>query len=211
MRVLPWIALTLAACAPVAVPADLTAVEGAAEDGYDHALAGDREAFGTDATLIAYAWNDLRWLVETDGAPASTIELMDSSVAALATAATDADGATVRARAANAVSGCMDDLFTLYDPKVPSELLELDYRGREVILDALDGTLVGAINDVQVMDDFWGAIRGRVARQDADVADRFDQSLEELRSARDSQDVTATQDAANATLDQVDVIEDLFL
>jgi hypothetical protein len=135
---------------------------------------------------------------------------MDSSVASLATAATDAEGATVRARAANAVSGCMDDLFTLYNPQVPSELLELDYRGHEIILDALDVTLVGAITDVQVMDDFWGTLRGRVVRKDRDVAEAFDQSLEDLRSARDSLDVQATQDAAGETLDQIDVLEGLF-
>jgi hypothetical protein len=210
MCLLPWIALTLVGCTGGTVPSDLSAVEGAAEDGYDQALAGDREAFGTQATLIAHAWDSLRSVVEADGAPEQTLTLMDSSVASLATAATDAEGATVRARAANAVSGCMDDLFTLYNPQVPSELLELDYRGHEIILDALDVTLVGAITDVQVMDDFWGTLRGRVVRKDRDVAEAFDQSLEDLRSARDSLDVQATQDAAGETLDQIDVLEGLF-
>lgn len=210
MRSLPWIALVLAACGPKPIPDDLTAIEGASEDGYDQALAGNTDPFSADATLITAAWSTLRPVVELDGAPTFTLDLMDSSVASLATAATDAQGSTVRARAANAVSGCMDDLFTLYHPKVPSELLELDYRGREIILDALDVTLIGAITDVQVMDDFWGTLRGRVTRKDPDAASAFDQSLEDLRSARDSLDVQATQDAANATLDQVDVIEDLF-
>ncbi|MCA9552913.1 MAG: hypothetical protein KC933_22955, partial [Myxococcales bacterium] len=118
------------------VPSGLKDIESVAEDAYDKALAGDHAAVSADADSIDTAWNTFKTQAMTDGATAGLVASVDAAVSALKTVVTSTAGDLALARSANGVSAPMSGLFALYEDPVPPAVLELDYLGREVVLDA---------------------------------------------------------------------------
>lgn len=194
------------------VPAGLLDVEGQAEDAYDKALARDFATVATVAASIDASWQAFRARAVTDGAAAGDLDAMDAAIVGLQDAAsTSTDPATV-ARAANAISAPMDELFALYDPTVPTDILALDYLGREVVLDGMDADLSSAAGDVATIGATWGRVRAAVldAGGNAEAAD-YDTSVAALRADIAAQDETMIINDAKVSLEIVDAIEGVFV
>ena len=123
------------AAAKRGVPQAAMDFEAQAEGAYDTALKGDVAGVRAAASALRDLWKKLRKTLTRDGLRNAIIRDLDASVAHLwSLSAASADRIQL-ARAANAVSGPMNDVFDLYRPWIPSALLSLDFLGREIVLD----------------------------------------------------------------------------
>jgi len=193
------------------IPDALSAIEGDAEHAYDVALVEDYTQLAETAGTIDAAWTDFRPTAEADGASGTVLAGVDDAIAALVDSAGLEEGAAASGRAANGVSEFMPQLYDLYAPAVPSEVLALDYLGREVVLDGMDGDFTAAGSDVETLASTWESVRQAVldAGGDAEATD-FDASVELLRSLAAGDDAQALIDEANVNLELVDVLEGVF-
>jgi len=191
-----------------AVPAGLEAVESAAEDAYDDALAGRSEAVAARASKLQDRWDALRSRMAADGAGAGTLRSMDTAVAGLASAVERGAGRLEVARAANAVGAPVAELFAVYHPPVPASVLRLDYLGREVALDAMESSHDAASAHVDELASTWEPLRGRVREAGgARVAEAFDDSVRTMRESLASGNDATLRRAAERALELVDGME----
>jgi hypothetical protein len=193
------------------IPERLVHVEELAEDAYDKSLVSDFAAVATDADDIASAWSSYRAQGEADGAHAADLEAMDAAVAGLRDAAASATDPATVARAANAVSSRIDELFDLYDPIVPAEILALDYLGREVVLDAMQLDFDRASADTDTLEATWKLVRAEVLRSGGTMeASDYDASITDTRAAITAMNAEQLANEANVALEIVDAIEGVF-
>jgi hypothetical protein len=193
------------------VPADLQNIEGVAEDAYDMALAGNWDNVAADAADLDAQWAAYRDQALNDGASESLTTSLENAIAGLASAAANSTEKAVVARAANAVSAPMPDLFALYQPTIPTEILALDYLGREIVLDGMEGDFWSATTDTDTTQATWDAVRRKVfdAGGDREAVD-YDISITNIRHAIQDQDAAALITEANNGLEIVDRIENVF-
>ncbi len=206
------LALALVACGSEPTsPADLEAAESAAEGAFDSALSADFAGARVQAEEVAAAWAKYKPQAETDRAPAQAIVALDAAVGALPATLAGTPNVVDAARSINAVSAPMSQLYALYSPAVPVTVLDLDYLGREVLLDALASDTAGATTHLNEIDAAWGGLRPKVlqAGGTAEAAD-FDATLARARAANASSNVTELEAAAKAELDAVDTLEAVF-
>lgn len=193
------------------IPSRLSAIEGSAEDAYDKAIAGDAAAVSGAATTIDDGWTAFRSTAANDGAAPADLSAMDQAVAGLVAAAASPGSGPVAARAANAVSASMDELYVLYDPPTPTELLILDYLGREIVLDGLQTDLTRAGSDLDLVESTWTSLRPRVVSAGGGAeASQYDTSISTLRTDIQAQQASAIVSDANAGLELIDAMEGLF-
>lgn len=193
------------------VPAKAHAIEGSAEDAFDHALAGDWATLAEDASRLDADWKAYRAEAVKAGLDASSASALDDSIAQLGAVAAAPTTKESAARAANAVSASMDEVFGLYDPHTPVAVLQLDYLGRELWLDGLDADFPRATTDLVSAKEIWATLATTVISNGGKgEAAAFDQKLSALSDAVASADGAAIAAAAQAELDQVDVIETVF-
>lgn len=194
------------------VPDALAKIEAAAEDAYDAAVASDVGTVSTDATAISESWAGFRAQAASDGAQDVDLQAMDSAVSGLTDAVANPSSDVELARTANAVSDPIARLYAVYKPTVPATLNELDYLGREVALDGMQPDLARASQDIDRVDAVWAPFRGTVASTGSEKdAQTFDDSITAERSAADAQDAALLVQKANAQLDKVDVLEQIFV
>ena len=194
------------------IPAELNSVESLAEDTYDMALANDFASVSDNAIQLDQDWAAFRDQAKADGASDSVLTQMDQAVAdLLAGSEAGFTDPVVAARVANAVSAPMPDLFDLYNPKIPSAVLALDYLGREVVLDGMEEDFTAATSDVDAIQSEWDGLRPLlVDAGGSDVATAYDDSIAALR-----QDITDLNsdlliEEANVGLEIVDNMETVF-
>lgn len=193
------------------VPDALLAVEGGAEDAFDHALADDLPAVSAEAVTISATWRTFRAEASSDGASAADLAAMDAAVAGLGTIVmTSTDRVTV-ARAANRISAPMDELFALYAPPLPTPVLALDYLGRELVLDGLGADFTGAAAHLDEVAATWGTVRPAVVAAGGVIEARdYDAAITAARAHVVAADGAALVIEANHGLDLVDAIEAVF-
>ncbi|MCA9692669.1 MAG: hypothetical protein KC636_23925 [Myxococcales bacterium] len=192
-------------------PDTLAAIEGEAEHAYDVALIENYALLSASAQTLDAMWRDYRATAEADGASAEVLDAVDTAIAELLSVADAQPGAVAAGRSANAVSEYMPDLFELYDPTIPAEILALDYQGREIVLDGMDDDLDAADLDVEALAAIWGTVRQRVVDAGgSDGAMDFDDSVEQLRALTAGSDAQALIEEANVNLELVDVLEEVF-
>lgn len=193
------------------VPPALATIETTAEDAFDMALAGDSAAIQQKVTDLTSAWDQYRARATADGVSDSAVSSLDGSIQAFVALAAGAPAAVELARAANAVSEMLPQFYDLYQPAVPSQVLSLDYLGREMELDAIEGDFDRAIADLQRIDEAWQGFRDQVvAAGGANEAAAFDQSITAEGTAIESRDGVSLEAAAVQQLDLVDAIEQIF-
>jgi hypothetical protein len=193
------------------VPAELSAIESTAEDSFDSALGGDVASVRTQAKHLAASWKKFRPQAEHDGVTQDDLTAMDAAVDELVTTAAGNPDPIQLARVTNRVSGRMASLYDVYDPAIPADVLELDYLGREVQVDAMDAAFDQAAKDVGRLATTWKALRGKVVEAGGKrEATDFDQSISAERSALSDMDDSALEGAAKTQLDRVDDLERVF-
>lgn len=193
-------------------PADLTMIESLAEDAFDSALAADGAALQGQASQIAAVWIEYQPVAEADGVPVESLQSLDTAIAMLSAVADSSDATVVtRGRAANAVSEPMDEAFAVYGPSVPTSVLELDFLGREVMLDGMEVDFLRGAGHVDSIETTWAGLRPEVVSAGGDaVATDFDGCVANLRTAVVVSDGTAMQTAAVVELELVDGVEEVF-
>lgn len=205
--------LMLGACSGSSIPAELANIEGTAEDAYDQALASNYADVGVDAAALDTDWTAFRDQAAADGAAEADLSAMDAAIAGLVTAVAEQTSLTdlELARAANAVSGPMDELFDLYNDPIPSAVLALDYGGREVSLDAMAEDLQAALTDIGTLETIWAGLKTQVldAGGDAEAAD-YEASLATQTQLATDGDAAGLVTESNAGLEIVDLLEDVF-
>ena len=192
------------------VPAGLLDVEGKAEDAYDQALAGDHGAVVTAASSIDASWRGVRAELATDGAAATDLTAMDTAVGNLKSVAAASTDPTTVARAANAISAPMDELFAIYAPSVPPDVLALDYLGREVVLDGMTA-VASATPHIDTIQSTWTRVKpALLAAGGQTEATNYEATISGLRAAVTAHDGAAAITHAKAGLEIVDAIEGVF-
>jgi hypothetical protein len=206
------ISLSMSACATSGtIPSDLTEIEGLAEDAYDKALVSDYSTVSTDATAIQEYWTAFREQATSDGASQNDIAALDSAIPGLSDAAAAAESPVSVARAANTISASMDELYALYSPSVPTEILVLDYLGREVVLDGMEADLTAAGADTDTIQSTWDSVRARVIEAGGEKeAQDYDANITAIRDAISAGNADEVVNQANAGLELVDTIEQVF-
>lgn len=145
------------------------------------------------------------------GATDTTLTQVDSAIADLLSISQSGDAISTVARAANAISAPMPDLFALYSPILPPELLAMDYQGREIVLDGMDLDFAAAQSDVSDLESTWQTVRQQVVDAGGTTeVDDFDASVANLLTMVDTEDAEGLMTEANVNLDLVDVLEGLF-
>lgn len=190
------------------IPQGVLDFEAAAEDAYDVALQGDVAALRKAAASIRDRWKKLRSAVVRDGLQDASARALDKSVAHLESLSRTTDDKVRLARAANALSDTMDDVFTLYRPKVPPEILSLDFLGRELVLDAMSSDARAAARDLATLQKEWAGLRPKVlkaggSKQAADL----DRLLTSVKEAISRQDWPELRNQSEAELELVDSME----
>lgn len=203
----------LGACAGSSIPGALSDLEGTAEDAYDKALVSDYTAVADDASALDAGWAEFRDQAVADGAGDADVTAMDDAIAGLGHAVADQAALTDYeiARAANAVSGPMDELFALYDDAIPADILALDYGGREVSIDAMEAGLGDALDDIGELEAVWSGVKQQVldAGGDAEAAD-YETSLASQTDLANAGDAPGLLAESNNGLEIVDALEGVF-
>lgn len=197
--------------APAPLPRALDTIESAAEDAYDQALASRFSEVSDSAAVLAREWSGFRRQAVADGASPTDVDELDSSIARLQKIATTGRSRVEVARAANAVSAPMPDLFALYRTEVPAPVLALDYLGREVALDALESDFTAATRDLDSLEQTFDPLRPELLDAGgAQVAESYRAALAEQRRAVASADAKGLRASANRGLELVDSMERVF-
>lgn len=193
------------------IPPQLATVETAAETGFDAALVADRAKIASAADQASSNWADYSKRAAADGVPANAIASTTTAIAALAALVASNAPTLAIARAFNAVSAPMARIYAVYKPPVPENLLDMDYLGRELRLDARAPDLPRATANLDALTSQWTAFRSRVTGVGgAAQAAQVDASLTQARAAITAGDVAALDRAAVAEAEAVDAVEALF-
>jgi hypothetical protein len=211
------LALLVAACAgggepgPREVPKSLNSLQALSDDAFDFALGGDATGLATASRRLGEEWASAREIVIGDGANPADVAAMDGAIAGLLRSVGGKADPVSLARAANAVSLHMDELFGVYQPVVPPAVLTLDFLGREILLDVVARDFPGATGHTDDLAAAWQTLRERVVDAGgAKAAELFDGRVAELRDAVGKKDGEEMGRVATAVLDDVDVLEAVF-
>jgi hypothetical protein len=189
------------------VPQAVLDFESLAEDSYDAALGGDLAAVRKAAAALDAHWKKLRGTVVRDGLKSASVRALDKSVAQFSALSQAGASSIDLARAVNAVSDTMDDVFALYHPKVPPEILSLDFLGRELVLDCKSTDARAAI-DLKTEEKEWAGLRPKVVKAGGSrQAGDMDAALKAGREALSRSDWGSLQKQAEAGLEIVDSME----
>lgn len=206
-----WLCTAAGAVAET-VPRSLSEVESAAEDAIDFADAGKLERAAAKATYLEGEWKAYRKHAVRDGTPAKFFEPMDHAVRDLMTPATLHDPLALQL-AANEVSRHLPELFAPYAPAAPVELLQLDYLGRAIMLDARQRLFEQAAEHFGEMQQAWiGSLEPKARKKNGgeSVAALYNTEMARLRAALDDKDANAIAKSAARSLEIVDGLERLF-
>jgi hypothetical protein len=196
------------AAAKRGVPRAALDFEAQAEGAYDAALKGDFAGVQTAASSLRDLWKRLRKTLMRDGLRNAIVRDLDASVEHLwSLSAASADRIQL-ARAANAVSGPMNDVFDLYRPRVPSALLSLDFLGREIVLDCRESSDHLATVHLKELKAEWTRLRPRALKAGGTAeATKLDATLSAATGALSSRDWANLERHAQAELEIVDALE----
>jgi hypothetical protein len=193
------------------IPPELAAVETAAETGFDAALKADPVLVASSAATAASQWTAYALRATADGVPADALAAVAAAIAAAQTAAAGSTPPLAMARAFNRISAPMARIYEVYKPPVPSTLLDLDYLGRELHLDARAADMARVTASMEAVASRWTGFRPNVIAVGGSAqATQMDGTLTRARTAISANDFAALELAAVAQAEAVDVIEQLY-
>jgi hypothetical protein len=193
------------------IPTDLGKVETAAEGIFDGALANDAAKISASSKQANDGMVSYRAHAVRDGVPAAVLADLEKAVTAVSALVQKGTVGVELARASNSISAPMSKIYAVYKPPVPVVLLDLDYAGRELVLDAREKDFARATTDADRMIALWGPFRpSLVTAGGATVASNYDTSLNTAKKAIAAADAAATEAAAKTGLDDVDNMENIY-
>jgi hypothetical protein len=196
------------AAAKRGIPQAAMDFEAQAEGAYDAALKGDVAGVRTAASSLRDLWKRLRKTLARDGLRNAVIRELDASVAQLSSLSAAGTDRIQLARAANAVSGPMDDVFDLYHPRVPGALLSLDFLGRELVLDCRESSVHLATVHLRELKADWTGLRPKALKAGGSKeATRLDATVSAAADALSARNWAELERHAQAELEIVDALE----
>jgi len=192
-------------------PMPLVDLHEKAKVAFDESSQGDRGAVSSTLNEISSIWTSFRPAAVDAGASARDIEDVDRSIEESVAALSDSVIAEELGRAANNINGSLIDLFPLYGQRIPTELLALQFLGREALLDLRQFDFGGVTVDIDTMATVWTS--GRDALHDlgkAAEADRIDLWLRTLRQQNDAANTEELMKDLEAGIRLLDEVEASF-
>ncbi len=188
-------------------PHALVDLELTAEHAYERALAGDTAAVQTASSRALDDWTQLRGDARRRGGDQDLLGEVDEAVLALGSLAGTSVDPIQLGRAANRITGSLDELFALYDPEVASGVMELDYLGREIILDGKAEDFRHAGTHASLLDERWSALRPALEERGAEQLAKLDDDVAAITAAVLAKDAAAVEAHATALVIRVDDVE----
>lgn len=202
---------TAATAASDPIPVDLGTVEAAAEGLFDGALADDKAKVASSSKQIADALAAYRGHAAKDGVSVAVLADLETAASTVTGLVQKGSTGVELARAGNAISAPMSKIYGVYGPPLPVVMLDLDYLGREVLLDAREKSFARAGTDADRIVAIWAPFRPRlVAAGGIAVAADYEGAVANAKKAIAAADPVAIEAAAKAGLDHVDAMENVF-
>ena len=194
-----------------AVPSTLQEIEGLAEDAYDTAIMADHSGLSENVNEIDKLWQSFRSQAVQDGTNTAVATSMDNAVDSLKQLVNSSADSIALARSANAISALMSNLYDIYNPIVPSEILSLDYLGREIVLDGMETDFDSANLHVAELESTWAQIEDQIFDNGGTKeAKDYNESISTIRSAIANHDGSSLISEANQNLEVIDLMEQLY-
>jgi hypothetical protein len=191
------------------IPAEVRAIEEAAEDAIDQVFADNWTEVSADATSIEDDWQTFLSSAQADGVSDGQKSDMAAAISAMREASRLRDGLDAR-QGANNVSEVIIDVFDLFQVTIPTDVGRLDYLERQVIIDAEQDDWDAVGEDVVRVRETFDGVRGEVETAGGlEQTQAFDESIvkqEELAAARDR----AITEEATVGLELVDALESVY-
>jgi hypothetical protein len=137
----------------------LADLEATSEQAYDRAVAGDTGAMAAASTRLLDDWTKVREDADMRGADDDMLDEIDQAVIAFSNTARASTDPVTLGRAANRITGSLDELFAVFDPNLRSDVMELDYLGRELALDGMASDMRHAATHQSLLQDRWMELR----------------------------------------------------
>jgi hypothetical protein len=186
------------------VPSSVTNTAEAGENVYDAAKVHNWREAAARLALLKTATAGIRTQVR--GAQADKQKLQ-SAVAALERAVSQQDASAAMGQA-NQITLVAADLSEPFHPRVPADVARLDYYGRQLELQDLNGQIVALPRTVAALQLTWQRVRPEVeAHGGVQVAREFEVIVARLSAAKN---LSAYRRATQAELDEVDRLEGVF-
>jgi hypothetical protein len=186
-------------------PSALVDLEVTSEHAYDRAVAGDSAAVRAASTRVLDDWTQVRQDANGRGADDDVLDEVDQAVLAFADAARDSTDPVTLGRAANRITGSLDELYAAFDPALRSDVMELDYLGRELALDGMASDLRHAATHVSLLDDRWMELRPLLG--DSKSAAELAIAVRATDAAVDAKDGALLRSRADALVQRVYELE----
>lgn len=189
-----------ATSADMAVPASVDAVGHHSENAYDMAKTGAWTAARASVDSLSTAVNALPAAGDPTEKVREALQRLDQAVAR--------QDQRASAVAANQLTALGAQLVSAYNPRVPSDVVLLDYYGRELEIWAGAGDLSQLQLTRDALQRTWANVRPLVEQRGGNAeSSRFQQLVQKIQTAR-----TVAEFGALATpiLDEVDSLEAVF-
>lgn len=192
------------------VPDSLANIEGSAEAIFDAAPNGKWDTVQQETQNIQAAWTQYTTQNIEVNVPTAFLDAVTAATGALQTATAAQDSAAVQ-QAANDVSFAVVDLFSYYNPAVPSDLGRLDALERQVLLDISAGDLITATDTLAQSSAIWARLRPLALMKGAtETSMSFENSLNAQIAAVATQDTGKITSEATNGLELIDALEKVF-
>lgn len=191
-------------------PESFAAVESAAEDIIDLALAGDRAgAIAQAGELDRLAQGEAGRAALAAGVSPAVVDELEARAAEVARIAPSAPLLDL-ALAANRAFELVPELFQPFESDVPVEVLRLDYLDFEAKLQATSGSGAAATAAVERLAEAWRSLQAAVDDRDKGVAASFTTHVRTMRELAGRGALDALAAEAQHGLDLVDLVEQAF-
>ena len=193
-----------------AVPAPLEELEAQSEDIIDVVPGGAWDDISADVQKVDEAWGQYQTEATADGAPATIVQGITTSIAALDRAC-GAKQPTETMQAANDLSAGVVELYGLYEIGRPVGIGRLDVIGRQIVFDADAKDQSGVQAELGKARSEWSAIEADLAGRDGqEVIDQTNGLLDAMDKQAAAGDFGAVAADARDFLEVVDAMEQLY-
>lgn len=111
---------------------------------------------------------------------------------------------------ANFITGNVSDLLDYFKPAMPTDLVRLDFLGRELTFNAEKNDWRYANANLERADEIWENLKTKLSSEFSKDITEFNQILDSLEQSIQKKDSAQTIKNANDMLDKVDALEEDF-
>ena len=195
---------------PGEVPNALQIIEAQAETIIDKVSSGDWANITAAMATVEQQWQSYQPSAAKDGVPQAFQDTLIEVLKRLQSATSSkTDRATLQA--ANDMSAAVVDIYTVFHPRIPSDLGRLDMLERQVVLDVATKNWAAATDSRAKAGVIWARLKPFIMTQGgAKLATQFDANLAAQASGLVRKDGSTITSKAKEGLEIVDALEKLY-